>query len=272
MVRGASLATLKYRIFFQLLNRHLLKRTDAIHFTAELERLDGRSLGVDAASFCIPNAVPVEEFRSLPTRSEARKRLGIDEDIPVIAFVGRLDRRKALDLLIRAFAQISGRGSEAMLILAGPDYGEMEMLKKLSRSLSVQGRVLFLGLVDAGKRGEVLASADLMTLTSLAENFGNSGAEAMAAGVPVLVSDQCGVADGIEEAGVGRVIPVDEGTMVTVLDEMLGDESKLIQMASRGPAFAESLYAAKEVAGKMAQAYKDLVSGNRSALCRWSER
>ena len=271
MVRGSSLGNLKYRLFFKFLNRHLMNRADAIHFTAELERLDARSLGLQVPSFCIPNAVPVEEFRSLPDRSEARRRLGIDERVPVVAFVGRLDRRKALDLLLRAFAQLSGRGSNAVLVLAGPDYGEMVMLEKLSRSLNVEGRVMFLGLVDAQKRADVLASADLVTLTSLAENFGNSGAEAISAGVPVLISDQCGVADGVEEAGVGRVIPVDEEIMAVALNEMLGDESSLREMASRGPAFAESLYAAGEVAAKLVQAYQDLVSGNRSDSCRWSD-
>ncbi len=271
MVRDSSLGTLKYRLFFNLVNRHLMNRADAIHFTAELERLDARSLGLAVPSFCIPNAVAVEEFRSLPERSEARRGLGIDERIPVVAFVGRLDRRKALDILVRAFARVSGRASEAVLVLAGPDFGEMAMLKTLSRSLNIEGRVIFLGLVDAQKRAEVLASADLVTLTSLAENFGNAGAEAISAGVPVLISDQCGVADGVEEAGVGRVIPVDEDIMAVVLNEMLGDESSLKQMASRGPAFAESRYAAGEVAGKLVQAYQDLVSGNRAVSCRWSD-
>ena len=151
------------------------EEADAIHFTAELERLDAHSLGLAIPSFCIPNAVPVEEFRSLPERSEARRGLGIDEGIPVVAFVGRLDRRKALDILMKAFARVSGRASEAVLVLAGPDYGEMAMLKTLSRSLNIESRVIFLGLVDAQKRAEVLASADLVALTSLAENLATRG-------------------------------------------------------------------------------------------------
>jgi glycosyltransferase involved in cell wall biosynthesis len=125
--------------------------------------------------------------------------------------------------------------------------------------------------VNAEERAEALAAADLVTLTSLAENFGNSGAEAMAAGIPVLVSDQCGVAEGIEEAEVGRVVPVDEEMMVSVLDEMLADRDALRDMGMRGPEFAKALYAADEIARKTACAYRDLIAGTRSPACRWAD-
>jgi glycosyltransferase involved in cell wall biosynthesis len=93
----------------------------------------------------------------------------------------------------------------------------------------------------------------------------------MAAGVAVLISDQCGVAEGVEEGGVGRVVEVDEDAMVCALDEMLADTESLRQMGARGPSFAESRYAAGEVAKSFALAYADLLSGSRSAQCRWSD-
>ena len=272
MVRNRAFEAAKYRIFYRIINRHVMKRASAVHFTAELERLDARALGLALLSFCIPNAVPVEEFRALPNRLEARKKLGIADDRPVVLFVGRLDRRKALDVLLKAFARISGRGRNSVLVLAGPDFGEQEMLETLSRSLKIEDRVIFPGLVNPRERIEMLAAADLCTLTSHAENFGNSGAEAMAAGVPVLVSDQCGVAEGVEEAGVGRVVPVDEQEIVSALSEMLADADALQEMGLRGPKFAASAYAAAEVARKTACAYRDLISGNRSPACRWANR
>jgi phosphatidylinositol alpha-mannosyltransferase len=182
-----------------------------------------------------------------------------------------LDRRKALDVLLRVFSRLSGRGADAILILAGPDDGELKMLEGLSKSLEIEARVQFLGMVDSEERAFLLAAADVLTLTSIAENFGNSGAEAMAAGVAVLISDQCGVAEGVEEGGVGRVVEVDEDAMVCALDEMLADTESLRQMGARGPSFAESRYAAGEVAKSFALAYADLLSGSRSAQCRWSD-
>ncbi len=271
MVRKRTVGAAKYRLFYWILNRYVLKRASAVHFTAELERSDARALGLAVPSFCIPNAVPVEEFRFLPDRVAARKRLGITDERPLILFVGRLDRRKALDVLLKAFARVGGRGRNSVLVLAGPDFGEKGMLEDLSRALNIGGRVIFLGLVNAEERAEALAAADLVTLTSLAENFGNSGAEAMAAGIPVLVSDQCGVAEGIEEAEVGRVVPVDEDTMVSVLDEMLADGGALRDMGMRGPEFAKSSYGADKIARKTACAYGDLIAGTRSSDCRWAD-
>jgi glycosyltransferase involved in cell wall biosynthesis len=93
----------------------------------------------------------------------------------------------------------------------------------------------------------------------------------MAAGIPVLVSDQCGVAEGIEEDEVGRVVPVDEDTMVSVLDEMLADGGALRDMGMRGPEFAKSSYGADKIARKTTCAYGDLIAGTRSPDCRWAD-
>ena len=271
MVRRTSVDAFRHRLFYRVLNRRLLESASAIHYTAGVERDDGRALGLEAPSFCIPNAIPMDEFRSLPDRSTARAKFGISDSVPLVLFVGRLDRRKALDVLLSAFSRLSGRAGEAVLILAGPDFGELEMLENLSRSLKIEARVQFVGMVDAQERASLLAAADLITLTSLAENFGNSGAEAMAAGVAVLVSDQCGVAEGVEEGGVGRVVKVDEDVMVRVLDEMLSDAEALREMGIRGPSFARSRYEVAGVAKNFALAYEDILSGNRSPTCRWSD-
>ena len=271
MVRDPSPGAFKHRAFYWMLNHHILKRASAVHFTAELERSDARVLGLRVPSFCLPNAVPVEEFSSLPSRSESRVKLGINDQKPVIAFIGRLDRRKALDMLLRAFSKASGPVEEANLFLAGPDGGEKDKLEELIRELGLDQRVRFLGLINSEQRLQILAAADLLTLTSLAENFGNAGAEALAAGVPVLITDQCGVAEGVEEAGVGRVIPVDQDALTRALEEMLGDPEELKKMGSRGPEFAASRYAAREVAKSTALAYADLCSGTRSPECRWGQ-
>lgn len=270
MLRNPIRDSYKHRAFYWTLNKHLLKGVSAIHVTAEAERSDARALHIKTPSFCIPNALRIEEFQTLPPKLEARAALGIEADRPTILFVGRLDRRKALDMLLRAFARVSGRGTEAILILAGPDEGEEAKLRKLVGQLGLSERVRFEGLVDADQRAQLLAAADLATLTSLAENFGNAAAEAMAAGVPVLVTDQCGVADGVEQAGVGRVIPVDESAVASALDQLLDDPESLKHMASRAAQFAQSRYAAREVATTTARAYEDLIAGVRSEVCRWS--
>ena len=145
MVRNPSRDAFKHRLFYWTLNHHLLKRASAIHFTAEIERSDAEALNLQVPSFCVPNALPIEEFQALPSRSQARTALGIDAERPVIAFLGRLDRRKALDMLLRAFARVSGRGAEALLILAGPDDGEEAKLRKIVRDLNLAERVRFAG-------------------------------------------------------------------------------------------------------------------------------
>ncbi len=60
MVHDRTRASLKHRAFYWGVNHHLLKRVDAIHFTAEIERADALALGIATPSFCVPNALPLD--------------------------------------------------------------------------------------------------------------------------------------------------------------------------------------------------------------------
>ena len=270
MVHDRQRRSLKHRAFYWAINHPILERVSAIHFTAENERADALRLGLGTPSFRVPNALPVEEFAELPDRTSARRDLGIDPGGSVVLFLGRLDRRKALDLLVRAFAQQTGGRADALLILAGPDYGEEAMLRRLVAELKLRDRVRFTGLVDARERARLFAAADLCVLTSHAENFGNAAGEAMAAGLPVLVSDSCGIAEHVAEYDAGRVVPVDVDAIAAGIGALLANMTLLPELGRNARRLVTERYAARAVATTMARAYQDLLTGGRSAECFWT--
>ncbi len=269
MVHDRSPEARKHRAMYRLHNHRALQRASAVHFTAELERQDALQLGLTTPMFRVANALAVEDFEVLPDRARQRAAMGLGEDQPLVVFLGRLDRRKALDVLVDAFARSGAATRGAVLALAGPDYGVEESLRAQVRALGLESQVRFLGLVDAKERAGLFAGGDLCALTSHAENFGNAAGEAMSAGLPVVVSETCGIAEHVEAYGAGRVVPVHADAIASALRDLLGRPDELPALGERARALVQERYAARAVARTMARAYGDVVTGTRSPECDW---
>lgn len=151
------------------------------------ERLTRTASGVDA-----------EVFRPGPSAVEA--------DLlprPRAVFTGRLHPQKNLPLLLNAWVEVARR-SPANLILVGPG-SDREALMELSRSLGIADRVQFVGAVPSP--AEHLRAADLFVLPSVAEGMSNSLLEAMATGLPCVVSGVGGNTDLIAPGSTGVLVP-----------------------------------------------------------------
>jgi glycosyltransferase involved in cell wall biosynthesis len=259
---------LKKWLFLKFFVMSQLRGADAIRYVSELERARTSHLRLDVPTFMIPTGLDFREFERLSTRQTARVELGIPEYALVIGHLGRLDRRKALDVLIKGYAKISYRFPSAMLLLAGSDYGEVGRLRALVRELNLDQRIRFLGYID--KRSTLLVATDLMTLIGLdGEAFGNAAVEAAASGVPVLMSGNVGVARTLEADGAGMIVPVEEGAIAACLERLLGDRNLRDKMGQYGYHSARQHFDIRTVAEKMAIAYEGILTGRRSPECRW---
>ncbi|HJX34938.1 MAG TPA: glycosyltransferase family 4 protein [Desulfatiglandales bacterium] len=121
--------------------------------------------------------------RSAESRETERKRLGINKDDLVILFVGTEFRRKGLDALLRGFAMIVR--DDMKLVIAGG--GEKKRrYTRLVKELGIAGHVIFLGLVEDMEN--IYAISDIYILPTLSEPAGMAPIEAMAAGIPTIIS------------------------------------------------------------------------------------
>jgi glycosyltransferase involved in cell wall biosynthesis len=162
--------------------------------TSEMEQQELLADGVPHQKLVVRyNGIDRKVFDSLPARGEFRRKWGISPDEHVLLFLGRLIPRKGADVLIDAFAKAcpdSGR-----LIIAGPEGepGYLAVLEKRAREAGVESRVIFTGPLYDDAKAAVLADSDIFVLPSRYENFANSAAEAMACGMPVIITDTCGI-------------------------------------------------------------------------------
>lgn len=155
-------------------------------------------------------------------RGRFRQKWAIPSDEPLILFLSRLIPRKGADILIDAFVRscpVSGR-----LVIAGPEGepGYLPQLRNQASNSAAGERVIFAGPLYGEDKAAALADADLFALPSRYENFANAAAEAMACGVPVIVSDACGISDLVQEKA-GLVIPPRRQALAEALQRMLGD-------------------------------------------------
>lgn len=134
-------------------------------------------------------------------RAELRTRFALPQARPVVLFGGVLRRGKAVDMLVRALALLP----DVHLAVAGAG-PEGDALRSLANSIA-PGRVHFLGFLNQTELAESYAAADVFCLPSRAEPWGLVVNEAIAVGTPVVVTDICGVATNVREAGAGVVVP-----------------------------------------------------------------
>ncbi len=151
----------------------------------------------------VGNPIDGNEYEDLPRAASFRRELGIGER-RLVLYLGRLAPRKRIDLLLRGFAALDD--AEARLVIAGNDQGARRGLERLARSLRIESRVSFPGLLEGKRRLSALRDADVVVNPAVDEVFGLVPVEAVLCGTPVVVADDCGAPEIFAAIGLARVI------------------------------------------------------------------
>lgn len=184
------------RVYHGLWGRRMLQGASAIVATSEQEIEELAAGGIPHAKI-VMRRNGVEVPSSFPDLGAFRSRLEIPKDAKLVLFLGRLSAKKSPELLVRAFADVKKRleGMQSLLVFAGPDEGGMKLqLKQMAEQLGVSLCVQFTGPLFGLDKWAAYRDADVFVLPSQNENFGNTAAEAVAAGTPVIVTERCGIA------------------------------------------------------------------------------
>lgn len=179
---------------------HIIAVSDSCRrFLVERERVPAEKITI------VQNAIDLRRFSAAcGTRSEARKSMGLPENVPVVAGVGRLNPQKNFSLFIRVAAEVLKRCPQAVFVLAG-DGPEDGLLRKLARESGVGERLHFCGYVPDTR--QVYLAADVLLMPSLFEGLPMSLLEAMAMRVPVVASALDGIAEVVENGRDGFLVP-----------------------------------------------------------------
>ena len=176
-------------IFDKVWGNRILRHAAAVMAVSSLEADQARSCRVEPRrTRVLPNPIRVADYEDLPDGRRFKARWRIPES-KLVLFLGRLNRIKGVDLLIRAF---EGVPVDSHLVLAGSDDGEERFLRRIVPS-SVRDRITFTGFLDREEKLSALVAADLCVVPSRDEIFGMVVLEALASETPVLLSSACGL-------------------------------------------------------------------------------
>lgn len=213
------------RLWHRSLGGAFWRNTAQIIATSEMECQELLDDGVPREKVVIRyNGIDPGSYSNLPPRGSFRAKWGMSADEPLLLLLSRLIPRKGADILIEAFAQAcpeSGR-----LVIAGPEgeAGYLAYLEKRAKECGVAERVLFTGPVYDENRKAVLADADVFVLPSRYENFANAAAEAVACGIPVIVSKFCGICS-LVDGQAGLVIAPEKEPLIEALRQLVYDKA-----------------------------------------------
>jgi glycosyltransferase involved in cell wall biosynthesis len=239
---------LRKELWIRLVERRTIAGAAGLHVTAGLEAEEASRLGLPVPeAFVVPNGVDPEPYpEGAPLSPAVQKVL---DGGPFLLFLGRVSWKKGLDRLIPALEHVPG----VSLAIAGND--DEGYRPKLERLFGVSGRVIFLGPVDGNDKAALLHRAAALVLPSYSENFGNAVLEAMAAGRPVVVTPEVGLAPVVREAGAGIVVEGDPDRLGPALRDLLADPD-LDEMGRKGAEEAVRRFGWDAVAERMEGVYR----------------
>ena len=194
----------------------------------------------------IPNGVTIADYDNLPDGTKFRETYQLG-DARIVLFMGRLHKRKGVDVLARAFKRANLPNTK--LVLVGPDEGMLSTLEALAND-----DIVLTGYLSGEDRLSALASADVFALPAIGEGLSMAVLESMASGLPVLLSHGCNLPEA-ETAHAGYVVDVDEHEIASALETLFSNPENLQQMGQNAQNLIRQKFTWEIVAQQMNAVY-----------------
>jgi 1,2-diacylglycerol 3-alpha-glucosyltransferase len=232
--------------------------------------------GITSPVEIIPNGVDLTPYR-IGNKPIDRARFGFTTNSVISTYVGRLSPEKNLSLLIRAFYGAAMTYNHVRLLIVG-DGPERENLEAQVKHMNIENKVHFTGMVEYKDIPAYLAASDIFVTPSVAETFGLSTIEGMAAGLPVLGVDAPGSRDIIEDGITGLTTP-DDVAVFTAKLILLSTDHELRKKMGKQALLTSKKYDIQTTTSTLLGHYERLVEaanlrkkGPRYKINRWLDK
>lgn len=249
------------RVSLALVEGPLLRRAAAVHFTSRAELDEASTLAIPMNGVVIPlGVVPSDGLQA----AAGPRRAGAGRSI---LFLSRIDPKKNLEGLLEAFGRLAPSHGDVKLLIAGDgDAGYLDALRRRARELGIADRIEWLGHVAGAQKAEAFRSADIFVLPSFSENFGIAAAEAMAAGLPSVLSSGIAISSEAERAGAAIAVAPDSAAVADAIGRLLDDAPARRAMSEAAIAHVRLNYSCERMADQLTSLYSRI--GARGAPAR----
>jgi glycosyltransferase involved in cell wall biosynthesis len=257
------------KVSFPIIEKRIIEGAAVMHFTSEQEWTEAAEIGVRQKHVIIPNVAEIPndfdqvnagKFRAM--HPELAGRL-------IILFISRIHPKKGLDLLLPAFANVQEKFPKVALVIAGD--GESELKARLQREaecLGIATNTYWVGFLSGENKWAALRDADIFVLPSYSENFGIAVVEAMACGVPVIISDQVGIHREISEGKAGFVVSCDSPSLTNALNTLLTKAHLRTEMGNNGSRLSKTKFGPAIACRDLLDVYRQIAPTSRITFDR----
>jgi glycosyltransferase involved in cell wall biosynthesis len=250
------------KLYYKLVAGKCLQKASLIHYTT----LDEQQKVTDflhppTPGLVAPPAIRLSDFDNLESHPPFSDFFPILQNRTYLLFLGRVDYKKGLDILIPAFAKILSQYPDYLLAIAGPDNdGYGETIKKQIHQLGLTDSVVFTGMLNGSAKIAAYRDAELFVLSSYSENFGMTVVEAMASYTPVVITNRVGLYNELLTYNAGVITEANVESVADGLYKVLSDGLLEKELVANGRKIVKELYDIEAVARTLTVAYEEMAA------------
>lgn len=249
----------KKMLYINLIERYNIEKAARIHLASVDEAKKFFSLGFKASVEVIPRGIDINNYSDNGV-------LRLDEKYPqlknkkIILFLGRITHKKGFQLLAQAFKMVL-QNLDAYLVIAGPSDGNyINQVKRMFTQAGLSQKVIFTGMLLGQEKLAALHSSDVFVLPSYGENFGIAVLEAMAAKLPVVITDQVGLYPDVKEYQAGLITSCNSLEIAQAILQLLNNDFICKKMGEQGRKLVEDRFASDKIATDMVNLYEKILN------------
>ncbi len=244
-----------------------LRKASAVHLFCDEELEYFEKFGINTSIFILPNGVDLAHFNDLPPKNVLEQKYPELKNKKIALFLGRIHPKKGFDVLIPSLANARHKVPNLHLIIAGPD--EQNYKKEVSLLISkysVEKSVTFTGFADGDLKKMLLGGADFFILPSYQEGDSVAIKEAMAAGLPVIITPYCHFSE-VKWSKAGLVVDTQIEEISNAIIQFCRDANMRVEMGKNARALIEQKYTWDRISGKLIEIYEDILNNKFTSDC-----
>jgi len=245
--------------YFRWLKKPQLRRANVIHCLTKHEAEWIAALGLTTPKVIVPNGINFESMLKGDSNAFLLRYPELANKTRLL-FLHRIDPKKGLDILAKSFARLRNRFPNIHLIIAGPDStGYWPTALRFFESAGCAAAVTCTGMLTGQDKADVLAAADVFVAPSYSEGFSMSVLEAMAAGLPSVITTGCNFPEAAE-AKVALEVPIDATAFAEAVASLIENFPAARRMGKRAREFIFQNYTWDQAARKTHEVYTAILN------------
>ncbi len=256
----------KKRLYYELLEKPALQKAAAIQITGSPEANSIKSYGIKTPMIFVANGIHRHDCETQTDPELFYQQFPHTRNKTLIIFLARIDPKKGLDLLAKAFSQVYAQFPQTHAIVAGPDNtGFLPTVQNYFAQFGCLEAVTFTGMLTGAIKYAALAAASIYVAPSYSEGFSMSVLEGMAAGLPCIITTGCN----FPEAGVAEaayIVKVDADDIARKLIDCLKNPQPAKETGDRARRLILEQYTWERIALNLQNAYKAVVKQELAPL------